>query len=116
MSASHAREIKILRMLTHELVVPLVDCWHEANYVCMVFEPFRQVCISVGVGAQVPHSVVLLVGSEATDVQPSQSPILTVQDLFGLSDAYSHGMPNQHVCQLLSSMAKVCELRHMPNF
>lgn len=36
------REIKILHVLSHELVVPLVDCWQEPEYVCMVFELFRQ--------------------------------------------------------------------------
>ena len=64
MSTSYAREIKILRMLSHELVVPLVDCWHEADYVCMVFELFRQVCVNVGVGAHVPHFYVPFIGSE----------------------------------------------------
>ena len=36
------REISILKKLDHPFVIPIIDLWHEPDYVCMVFKLHKQ--------------------------------------------------------------------------
>ena len=51
------REINILHALSHELVLPLMDCWHEQDYICMVFEQFHQVLVNISCVSLTKHEV-----------------------------------------------------------
>jgi len=69
------REITILEKLDHPSIVPMIDHWHEQDYVCMVFQ-------------------------------------LHQQDLFGLSNGYGNGMPDNYVIQILQSTAEALHYMH----
>jgi len=69
------REIMILRKLDHPSIVPMLDTWHERDFVCMVFRRYSQ-------------------------------------DLFGLSNDYGNGMPENYVVQILLSTAGALQYMH----